>query len=111
MTHAQLSWMQKVRVGSILRNKRGTDYRVVRAVSRYKNGDLCTITLAIRVCSWTSRPYTVLFSNDLIQRGYSLIEGVRVKLDRGVDRLIERSFSAKRADLCPIRCYQVKGVP
>lgn len=110
MRRPQPAWMSKIKVGSVLRNRRGTDYRVVRAVSRYSNGDLSCVTLAIRRCSWTGRPVTTLKYTDLQYAGYELMPGVRVKLDRLVDYQLEQSMRAPTAQDCLVDCCAVKGV-
>jgi hypothetical protein len=49
----QLPWMNTLQVGDVISN--GGRWRVVREVARYGNGDLRSVTLVIRSCSWTGR--------------------------------------------------------
>ena len=107
----QLDWFPRVRVGSVLRNKSGTDYRVVRSVSRDRYGNLRFVTLAIRKCSWTTRPTTTIGYSDLIYDGYSLVDGVRVKLERPLDRQLEADMRATKIEDCVLHCHSVRGWP
>lgn len=106
--HKQLPWMKDLAVGDVLWNRSRTDARVVRSVQRYKNGDLSSVTLAIRRCSWTNRPLTTLNYTDLIFRGYERAP-LRVKLDRAIDRDLEHHVDVRNA--VTITCCDVKGVP
>lgn len=108
----QPSWMRKVVEGSVLKNRNGTDYRIVRGVSRYSNGDLRSISLVIRRCSWTTRPQTTLNYHDILYRGLTLVEGVRVKLDKIWDENIRRSIQLNvPVNELPLRCWMVRGIP
>lgn len=102
--------MLELQVGDVLWNKCRTDARVVRKVSRYANGDLRCVSFAIRRCSWTNRCYTVLHAMDLIYRGYHPA-GMRCKLDRIWDELIEFCVKHNRKEDQRLTCCDVKGVP
>jgi len=98
--------MKRVEVGSVLR--KGNSSRIVRAVHRYPNGDLRSVTFAIKRCSWTHKCYTSYGYTDLIWNGYVLVEGVKAKLDGFFDELIRREFTADKRGL---DCCDVKGIP
>ena len=108
-THTQPEWMARVKVGSVLRNRRGTDFRVVRRVSRFANGDLSCVSMVIRRCSWTERPYTVYNYVDLLYAGYELVDHVRVKLDKPIDYVLERNIVD--SDRREMDCSMVRGIP
>lgn len=87
----QLPWMATVKVGDVLRSCAGT-LRVVRRVSRFKDGDLRSVHFSIRHGSWTGRPYTVMGFTDLRQQGFTRIGAnysMRTELDRRLARCIE----------------------
>ena len=104
--HTQPEWMKQVEVGSVLR--KGNSFRVVRAVHRYRNGDLRSVTFVIKRCSWTHRCYTSYGYTDLIWNKYELVEGIKVELDSFLDELIKREFNA---DTRGLSCCDVKDVP
>jgi len=85
--------MRDVVVGSVLLAPSG-DFRVVREVHRYRDGDLRSVTLAIRRCSWTKRAYTILNYVDLIQRGFRLVPVKPRRLTKPEDKLF---FKARHA--------------
>ena len=58
-----------VKAGDVLRTPKG-DYRVVRKVSRYSDGDLSAAYFAIRRCSWTRRGYTVKQASEMFGWGF-----------------------------------------
>lgn len=62
-------WPFRVEVGDVIRSGSG-DERVVRAVSHGVSGLTTHVSLAIRRCSWTRRPFTVLNYCDLHRRGF-----------------------------------------
>ena len=102
----QPRWMLRLKVGDVLVSARGTE-RVVRNVSRFKNGDLSCVTFAIRHCSWTGRCYTVLGYTDLNYCGYrpaGAVVKLRTKLDRHIQRCIENNEDRT------LDCCDVKGV-
>ncbi len=90
----QPEWMHSLRVGDVLTN--GRDFRVVRQVSYWRRGPsegrLWGVAVAIRRCSWTGRCYTMLTANDLKQRGFTKVPGVRVKIHTELDKRIERAM-------------------
>jgi hypothetical protein len=61
----QRLWMHTVKVGDVLEDAWG-NHRVVRSVSRHRNGDLRAISVTIRRKSWTNRAYTTLCRSDLM---------------------------------------------
>ena len=106
----QAHWMPLVKVGSVLKAPSG-DFRVVRSISRYDNGDLRAVDLAIRRCSWTHRAYTTVNYTDLIQRGFALLP-VRVKLNHERDIMMERAINQRASDRpFPIDCCGARGMP
>lgn len=104
----QLPWMADLRVGDVI--QKGTaPPRVVRQLSRYKNGDLSSVTLAIRRCSWTGRSYTVMGYSDLITMGYEKVAGIHVRLEKESDlELLENIEDSKCRTLS---CCDVRGWP
>lgn len=62
-------WLDQIQVGDILSTPSG-DQRLVRHLSRKKNGRLAFIDLAIRNCSWTGRGITTLNRTSVAQRGF-----------------------------------------
>lgn len=100
-------WMSKVVKGSLIRSRSGKVVRIVRHVNRHANGDLDSVYVVKQKCSWTSRPFTILSYNDLIQQGYTLVEGVKAKLDRIVDMQLEKSRHAPYAKNCLIHDWDV----
>lgn len=102
----QPEWMRDVKVGDVLVNASGT-YRVVRAVSRFPNGNLATVTFVIKHCSWTRRPYTVMNFTDLRQQGYRPAHA-RSKLNGPLDPVIARVVVDHRNH--ELTCCAVKGI-
>lgn len=104
----QLPWMCDVVVGSVLARKNGA-WRIVREVTRYNNGDLRSVTFAIRRCSWTHRCYTIYHYNDLIQMGFRMVpvksRRLRSRLDRKIHRAIHEPCTQKS-----LTCCDVEGV-
>ena len=90
-----MDWIDRIKKGDVLRF-RGDVLRVVRDVSHYeKYGRTHTnVTLAIRHCSWTGRPYTVLTDHDLRSRGARPTRA-KVSLRKKIDREIERDFNGR----------------
>ena len=64
MRRRQEPWMIFVKPGDVLKTPSG-DYRVIRKLSRYPDGDLRSAYFAIRRCSWTKRGYTVKQASEL----------------------------------------------
>lgn len=84
----QPEWMRSVKVGDVLINAAG-QYRVVREVSFYPNGNLRSVTFVIRRRSWTNRAYTILGFTDLRMQGYRPAHA-RSKLNGPMDAAIAR---------------------
>lgn len=96
------SWIWKIKKGDVLKWPNGT-LRIVRHVSQYEKFGRkhCNVTFAIRHCSWTHRPHTVLNNHDLAYMGVRPTKA-RVRLNKKIDKAIEHDFSGrylgKRAD-------------
>lgn len=108
MPRTQLEWMRTVAVGDVLQERAGP-MRVVREVSRYDNGDLRAVTLAIRRCSWTGRPYTVLGYTDLRVRGFRRVAHLRSPLRRPLDLKIQAAIR-QEAKPYAASCCDVRGI-
>ncbi len=104
----QLSWMRDLAVGDVLREGRRGPLRVVRRIRRYTNGDLGSVTLVIRRCSWTHQCYTVLTYTDLIQRVFVPVRAKRRRLASRLDERIHRSIVADGRG--GLTCCDVHGV-
>ena len=104
----QLPWMRDVVVGSVLAEGSGA-WRIVRAVTRYRNGDLRCVDFVIRRCSWTHRCYTVVGYYDMIQRGFRMVpvapRRLRSKLDHKIRVAIHEPCTQKS-----LTCCDVEGV-
>lgn len=70
----QPKWMLTLKVGEVIARPNGA-WRIVRDLSRYANGELRSVCLVIRRCSWTRRCYTYLNANDLRTFGYRRVPG------------------------------------
>lgn len=101
----QLPWMADVVVGSVLRSRSGA-WRVVREVNRYRNGDLRSVTFAIKHCSWTHRCYTIYGYTDLRAMGYSMVpvkpRALRTRLDKRINRAIHEPCTQKSMTCCDV---------
>ena len=85
-------WFDDVQVGDVIAKPHGP-WRVVREVSRNRNGSLYSVTLAIRRCSWTHRCYTILNFTDLRTFKYRRIAGASIRLkSRGIDAKIAKAI-------------------
>lgn len=104
----QLPWMRDVVVGSVLAARSGS-WRVVREVTRYRNGDLRSVTFAIRRCSWTHRCYTIYGYNDLIQCGFRMVRVAPRQLRTGLDRKIHVAIH-EPCTRKSMTCCDVEGV-
>ena len=104
LKRTQLSWMRDVVVGSVLAGPSG--WRVVREVSRYANGDLRSVTFAIKRCSWTHRCYTIYGYNDLRQLGYRMVRvrprALRSRMDRKIRVAIHEPSDRKSMTCCDV---------
>jgi hypothetical protein len=104
---ANPEWFSAVQPFDVLRTPSG-DLRVVRTVTRFKCGALRSVCCAIRRCSWTKRPYTVL-GLDVLRR-CALVPGVNVAHLAGtldVELLAAIGADAQRTSL---KCCDVVGV-
>jgi hypothetical protein len=90
----QRVWMRRVQPGDVLLSPRGS-LRVVREVSFYGNGDLRSLTFAIKHGSWTRRPYTIMGYTDLM--GGWRPAGARVALDGELDTLLLQDIQTHRS--------------
>lgn len=104
----QPEWMMRVKVGDVLRRFDGP-FRIVREVSRYKNGELRSVTFAIRRCSWTGRCYTIYGNVDLRVLGYRLVQVKRRKLTSKMDRKIHRAIHEPCTQKS-LTCCDVEGI-
>lgn len=105
-------WIARIKKGDVLKAPSGL-LRVVRDVSHHHvsgYGIRTCVVFAIRHCSWTHRPTTVLTGNDLVQMGYRPTKG-RVSLRKKIDKLIERDYSGRIVALRggEIGCYPLIG--
>lgn len=106
-------WMRAVRPGDVLADPSG-NLRVVRYArvwrNKYSRQDHLTLYLAIKRCSWTRRCYTVIGTQDIVQRGYRPT-GARVKLNKKIDRLIAKDMAYENRFRPALTCCDVEGVP
>lgn len=106
----QLPWMRHVVVGSVLRSRSGA-LRVVRAVGRYQNGDLRSVSCTIRHCSWTHRCYTVINYTDLRILGYRLVRVPPRRLRSKMDRQIQTEMHQPSWAKVRLTCCDVERIP
>lgn len=106
INRTQLPWMKTVKVGDVLISSKGT-FRVVRGVTRFSDGDLRCVDFAIRHCSWTGRPVTVVNFTDLRSNGY-YPAGIRVRLESELDKKLAEEV--KCIGLPQLSCCRVKGI-
>ena len=102
----QLDWMRTVDVGDVLETANGTQ-RVVRKVSRFKDGDLRCLFFAIRRCSWTHRPYTLYFYTDLRLMGFRPT-GAKYGLSTDLDQQLAGDIADHNRRT--LDCCAVKGI-
>lgn len=109
-------WRETIQIGDILITPSG-QWRVVREVSYWSDDDWCKsrrglvdhITLAIRKCSWTGRPYRTLSRTCI--GGWSKLEGARAKLDTEADERLHADIVSKRSvedlnyDCCDAKAF------
>ena len=105
----QPDWMMRVQVGDVIRRGDGP-FRIVREVTRYGNGELRSVTLAIRRCSWTHRCYTVLSYTDLIHRGFTKVPVKPRKLTSLADRAVTAAIHQPAWEPRLLTCCDVEGV-
>ena len=108
-TRTQLEWMRTIGVGDVIARLNGP-WRVVRQVSRYQDGDLRTVALSIKRCSWTHRCYTIYGYNDLRMLGYRKIAVKRRALRKAIDRQIAASIHQPAWERRILKCCDVEGV-
>jgi hypothetical protein len=104
----QPPWMMRVRVGDVIRRFDGP-FRIVREVTRYHNGELRSVTVVIRRCSWTGRCYTILNATDLRVLGYRPVRVKRRKLLSKMDRKIRRAIDEPCTQKS-LTCCAVEGI-
>lgn len=105
----QLPWMTDLRVGDVIAREHGS-WRIVRKVTRYRNGELRSVTLAIRVCSWTRRCYTILGYTDLRVLGYRRVAR-NAKLDGPLDGRFQRAINEPCSQRpYALSCQEVRGI-
>lgn len=107
MKRCQPEWMRSLRIGDVLEDANGSQ-RVVRYVKFYKDGDLRSVAFAIKRCSWTGRPYTMLGYSDLKTRGFRPTN-VRVRMGSSLDWKIYAEIGNTRIRAL-LSCCAVKGV-
>lgn len=102
----QLSWMADLRAGDVIAKGVNGPWRIVREVSRYKNGDLASVVLVIRRCSWTRRGVTILNYTDLRVFGYRRVAR-NAKMSTEMDAKIQRACAFK--ENC-FSCHEARGI-
>jgi len=106
----QPEWFSQIVVGSVVREGDGP-LRVVRYVHRVADGRIW-VGLAIRRCSWTTRPYTILNASDLKTRKFRLVPVRPVTLKGDFNARMAASMRHDGpAHLSPMRCCEAVGVP
>lgn len=100
-------WFDTVQVGDVLEAPGGR-HRVVREVSRYRNGELRSLTFAIKKCSWTGRPYTQYGFTDLRMQGWRPT-GVRIRLDSEMDVWLQADINSFNCRT--VTCCEAKAMP
>lgn len=71
MNRKQAPWMIFAQEGDVLRAPNG-DYRIIRSLSRFTDGDFRAASFAIRRPSWTGRAYTTYNFTDLLGWTYAM---------------------------------------
>ena len=106
MMRTQPDWMRQVSIGDVLASGTGT-LRIVRRVSHYPDGDLRSVTFAIRRCSWTRRPTTVMGYSDLRLLGYQPV-GASMPLRARLDHELAKDIADHRRQ--SLHCCDVRGI-
>lgn len=101
--------MHTLKVGHVIARKDGP-YRIVRAVTRYWNGELRCVTLTIKHCSWTHRCYTILNSTDLRIMGYRRVPVKARRLHKRIDKQIVAAMHQPAWEPFVLKCCDVEGV-
>lgn len=105
----QADWMLTLKVGHVIARPNGR-YRVVREVSRYGNGDLHSVTLAIRHCSWTHRCCTILNYTDLRILGYRRVRVKARRLTKAIDKKITAAIHQPSWHPFILKCCDVEDM-
>lgn len=105
----QPRWMLTLKVGHVIARPNGA-YRIVRSVCRYGNGDLRSVTLVIKRCSWTHRCYTILNASDLRQLGYRRIRVRPRTLRSDIDRKVAQAIQQPCWEPYVMECCDVDGL-
>jgi hypothetical protein len=105
----QLPWFRDLAVGDILQERSGA-FRVVRDITRFPDGDLMCVKLAIRRCSWTRRAYTCLWYTDLRVRGFRKVANVRATLTRPLDLKIQAAIHQNAWEPKCATCHDTRGI-
>lgn len=96
----QPQWIRDLQIGDVLQTRGGRAHRIVRAISRMGDGEVYCVEFVKRARSRYPSPTTILYWYELLQRGMSKVDGIRIKLDREIDHRIACSIE-KHLD-CPI---------
>jgi hypothetical protein len=106
------AWLDQIQPGDILYEGGDPERaRVVRNVSRKKNGVLYGVYFSILHCSWTGRPYTLLIRSDLKTRRFTP-SGARKEAFSFNEKLLHHDVMVKGGDIRKLRmtCCSVKGI-
>lgn len=105
----QPRWMLTIKVGHVIAKPKGP-YRIVREVTRYANGDLRSVSLVIRRCSWTHRCYTILNYTDLRIFGYRRVRVKARKLNKEFDWKVAAAIHQRACEPFILTCCDVEGM-
>lgn len=108
-TVQQPRWMYRLQVGDVITN--GGPFRIVRELTRRRDGRLSSVILAIRRCSWTHRCYTYLNATDLRCMGYRRVRVKRRALRKRIDKLIIAAIHQPAKEKYILTCCDVEGTP
>lgn len=105
----QPEWMRTAKVGDVLRSPSGL-LRVVRKVTRHYHDPsrLACLTFAIKHCSWTKRPYTVIGATELRTLGYTKV-GANYKLNSKIDAKL--FLNINNPDVRTMHCCDARDLP
>jgi len=96
-----------VQEGDVLKTPSG-DYRVVRGISRFDDGDLRSADFAIRRCSWTGRGLTTYNFTDLMKWEYV---AARAPGKSSLDKKLHWDAHQKVAMPPKVTCCMAKEAP